>query len=53
MSFSADSREPFFFDTHEHAGPEKWDGLRKVEIWAYYSTDEADWEFFVDDIWLR
>lgn len=53
MAFSSDTSEPFFFDTCTHAGPRKWDGLKKVDIWAGYGTDEVDWEFFVDDLWIR
>ncbi|RPA93779.1 hypothetical protein L873DRAFT_1846966 [Choiromyces venosus 120613-1] len=30
-----------------------WDGLKKVEIWGTYGEDGDDWEFFVDDLWLR
>lgn len=52
-NFPESINEPFFFETHEHAGPRKWDGLKKVEIWAGYGTDEFDWEFFVDDLWVR
>lgn len=52
-SFPGDTSEPFFFDTDTHAGPRMWDGLNKVEIWAGYGTDEPDWEFFVDDLWIR
>ena len=28
----------------------KWDGLRKVEIWADFGYDDLDWEFCVDDL---
>lgn len=30
-----------------------WDKLTKVEVWGGYGRDDVDWEFFIDDIWLR
>lgn len=52
LDFPSDTDTPIYFDTHKMAGPKFWDGLNKVEIWSTYGED-LDWEFFVDDIWIR
>lgn len=53
MNFQEDTNELFFFDTDTYAGPRMWDGLNKVEIWAGFGAEKFDWEFFVDDLWIR
>jgi hypothetical protein len=53
MNFPDNTKEPYYFDAERDAGPRLWDGLNKVEIWAGYGSEEVDWEFFVDDLWLR
>ncbi|KAI5840554.1 hypothetical protein DFP73DRAFT_558927, partial [Morchella snyderi] len=52
LEFSSDTDTPVYFDTHKMAGPVFWDALKKVEIFGTYG-DNIDWEFFVDDIWIR
>ncbi|KAL7275470.1 hypothetical protein RUND412_001577 [Rhizina undulata] len=50
--FPDDTTEPHYFDPYNEAGPELWDGIVKVEVWAEY-TEGDDWEFFIDDMWVR
>lgn len=45
--------EPWYFEPHAITG-EKWDRLTEVRVWAELpGVANIDWEFFVDDVWVR
>ncbi|KAI5790993.1 hypothetical protein FPQ18DRAFT_337485, partial [Pyronema domesticum] len=53
ITFLPSINEMWYFDAHQVTG-EQWDGLKEVKIWAQLAgVDDADWELFVDDVWVR
>ncbi|KAI5820343.1 hypothetical protein BZA77DRAFT_290061 [Pyronema omphalodes] len=53
ITFLPSINEMWYFEIYEVTG-EKWDNLKEVKIWAQLAgVEDADWELFVDDVWLR